>query len=183
MLAPMQVALPLIGEQLWAVGFRHQEIKDSAALVTPLVSSGLVSAAFPHGRGERMASPCFTRIPAKCLEAIHGFSVEDFEGVEDFSVTSTAVTGDAQLRIEYYFEFPTLIWTVEVEEDLFHANADEFLKHFINAQTESGIAMMEVAQRCYIKGTMMFDQDQELFSDLSIDSIAIRRPRSAAPDR
>lgn len=59
MLAPMQIALPLIGERLWAIGFRHQAIEDSAALVTPLISSGLVTAVYPNGRGEHMASPCF----------------------------------------------------------------------------------------------------------------------------
>lgn len=59
MLAPMQLTLPLIGERLWAIGFRHQAIEDSAALLTPLISSGMVTAAYPNGRGERMASPCF----------------------------------------------------------------------------------------------------------------------------
>ena len=59
MLAPMQIALPLIGERLWAIGFRHQAIEDRAALVTPLISSGLVTAAYPNGRGERLPSPCF----------------------------------------------------------------------------------------------------------------------------
>jgi hypothetical protein len=59
MLAPMQVALPLIGERLWAFGFRHQLIDNGAASITPMVSSGLVTSAFPHGRGERMPSPCF----------------------------------------------------------------------------------------------------------------------------
>lgn len=59
MLARMQIALPLIGERLWAIGFRHEAIKNRAALVTPLLSSGLVTAAYPNGRGERMASPCF----------------------------------------------------------------------------------------------------------------------------
>lgn len=58
MLAPMQVALPLVGERLWAFGFRHQLIDNGAVSITPLVSSGLVSAAFPHGRGERMPAPC-----------------------------------------------------------------------------------------------------------------------------
>jgi len=58
MLAPMQVTLPLIGERLWAFGFRHGGIKAGAALLTPLVSSGLVTAAFPRGRGERLASSC-----------------------------------------------------------------------------------------------------------------------------
>lgn len=58
MLTPLQVALPLVGERLWAFGYRHQLIIDGAASVTPLVSSGVVTEAFPHGRGERMPSPC-----------------------------------------------------------------------------------------------------------------------------
>lgn len=58
MLAPMQVALPLIGERLWVFGFQQQAIEDATAHVTPLVSSGLVSAAYPGGRGERMPAPC-----------------------------------------------------------------------------------------------------------------------------
>jgi hypothetical protein len=58
MLAPIQISLPLIGERLWAFGYRHEGLDRDAALITPLVSSGLVSAVFPQGRGERMASPC-----------------------------------------------------------------------------------------------------------------------------
>lgn len=59
-LAPLQVALPLLGERLWAFGYRHGAIEDGAALITPLVTSGLVTDVFPHGRGERM--------PASCIE-------------------------------------------------------------------------------------------------------------------
>jgi len=91
--------------------------------------------------------PEISRIPAKCLEAIHDFSVEDFEGVEDFRVTSTVATGDGQLRIEFELELPTFFWAVEVEDDLFRANADEFQKHFINIESENGVTKMEVCQR------------------------------------
>lgn len=58
MLAPVQLALPLIGERLWAFGFRHGAILDGAALVTPLVTSGLVTGCYPQGRGDRMPSIC-----------------------------------------------------------------------------------------------------------------------------
>ena len=57
-LSPLQVSLPLIGERLWAFGYRHEALQDSAALVTPLVTSGIVTSVFPNGRGERMASAC-----------------------------------------------------------------------------------------------------------------------------
>ncbi len=59
-LAPLQVALPLIGERLWAFGYRHGAIDDGASMITPLVTSGLVTGVFPQGRGERM--------PASCIE-------------------------------------------------------------------------------------------------------------------
>jgi hypothetical protein len=58
MLAPIKLALPLIGERLWAFGYRHGDIVDSAALLTPYVTSGLVTACFPQGRGERMPATC-----------------------------------------------------------------------------------------------------------------------------
>lgn len=58
MLAPMEISLPLLGERLWAVGFRHHDLEDDAARLTPLVASGLVTAAYPQGRGERMPATC-----------------------------------------------------------------------------------------------------------------------------
>ena len=57
-LAPVRLALPLIGERLWAFGYRHGDILDGAALLTPLVTSGVVTGCYPQGRGERMPSTC-----------------------------------------------------------------------------------------------------------------------------
>ena len=57
-LAPIQLVLPLIGERLWAFGYRHGDIVDEAALLSPIVTSGVVTACFPQGRGERMPSVC-----------------------------------------------------------------------------------------------------------------------------
>lgn len=331
MLAPMQIALPLIGERLWAIGFRHQAIEDRAALVTPLVSSGLVTAAYPNGRGERMASPCievnmntvggmsggavvnaegylvgilsssfeggpsyvtlvwealrlrikgavpklqaqqtvsllgakalglvklkgdihrnpwgdltlnlsheekrliadsaeksFRRpglnederehfldtwgnelesmgseativalgslplarmrgllraadIPEHCLEAILGFSVEDFDGVEDLELISTEIIEPNQIRIEYFFQLQTLVWTVEVSEDDYHQHGHDFRDHFTNVSEEDGIASMELVQRCYFKAATIFDQDRGEFSEVSITSSAIKPRRS-----
>lgn len=73
MLAPMRIALPLVGERLWATGFRHQEIEGRAALVTPMISSGLVAVAYPNGRGEFLASPCFE----VNMDTIGGMSAAD----------------------------------------------------------------------------------------------------------
>ncbi|TCT11049.1 S1 family peptidase [Paralcaligenes ureilyticus] len=57
-LAPLQISLPLVGERLWAFGYRHDALQGAAALITPLVTSGVVTAVFPQGRGERMPSAC-----------------------------------------------------------------------------------------------------------------------------
>lgn len=337
MLAPMQIALPLIGERLWAIGFRHEAIEDRAALVTPLISSGLVTAAYPNGRGERMASPCielnmdtvggmsggavvnaagylvgilsssfeggpsyvtliwealrlrvkgavpklhaqetvsllgakalglvklkgdvhrnpwgdltlnlsdeekkfvaesveesarrpglnedererildtwgseletmgseatiaalgslplprmrgFLRaadIPEHCLAAILSFSVEDFEGVEDLELISTEIIEPDQIRIEYFFQLQTLVWTVEVSEDDYHRHGHDLGEHFTNVIEEGGVASMELVQRCYFKAVTVFDRGRGEFSDVSIISSAIRPPaRRSAPNR
>jgi|GEM_PF-1054587 len=337
MLAPMQIALPLIGERLWAVGFRHQGISDQAALVTPFISSGLVTAAYPDGRGERMASPCFevdmstiggmsggavvnedgnlvgivsssfeggpsyitliweavrlsvkgavpklaakekvsvlgarslgltklkgnvhrdpwgevtlkltedemklfaasipaqklesgnkkrlnddereafedkwgpdmeavaseaaidtlggislakvrdflkaSDIPQRCLEAIDGFSVEDFDGVEDFIVTAVEGAGEGIMKINFYFDLSMIVWTLTVQEESYREKEAEFLSFFQNIEAEGAVVKMETVQRCYFKATMLFDEFKELFSDVSISSVAIKRPRSAA---
>lgn len=330
MLAPMQIALPLIGERLWAIGFRHQGINDSAALVTPFISSGVVTAAYPNGRGERMPSPCFevnmdtiggmsggavvnadgylvgvlsssfeggpsyvtliweairlrvkgaipklqanktvsllgakylgqvelkgnvqrnpwgevtlnlsqdemtllvgsmpassvherrpgltdeqrekfvetwgqelesmgseatiaalgrlslpqmrgflraADIPEHCLDAVENFSVEDFEGVEDLELISTEILGDGQIRIEYFFEIKTLIWSVDVSLDACHRHATDFREYFLNVNEEGAIASMDLIQRCYFKAVTLFDREREEFSDISIISSAIR---------
>lgn len=337
MLAPMQIALPLVGERLWATGFRHQGISGEAALVTPFISSGLVTAAYPNGRGERMASPCFevdmstiggmsggavvnadgnlvgivsssfeggpsyitliwdavrlsvkgatpklaarekvsllkakslglaklkgnvrsdpwgdvtfrltgdeaklftasipaskidggenarlnddereafedkwgpdmeaiaseaaidtigavslskmrafleaSDIPKRCLEAIDSFSVEDFDGVEDFIVTAVENLGDGKLRIDFYFDLSMLVWMVTVKESVYREIADDFRQYFMNIEPDGTTIKMETVQRYYFKATMVFDQAEELFSDVSISSVAIKRPRSAA---
>jgi len=79
MLAPMQIALPLIGERLWAVGFRHEKVEDRAALVTPMISSGLVTAAYPNGRGEFLASPCF-EVNMDTVGGMSGGAITNAEG-------------------------------------------------------------------------------------------------------
>ncbi|SFN13783.1 serine protease, partial [Variovorax sp. OV329] len=58
MLAPLHIALPLVNDRLWAFGYRHGRVDGTVAGVIPYVSSGLVTAAFPDGRGERLPSPC-----------------------------------------------------------------------------------------------------------------------------
>lgn len=78
-LAPMKLAFPLIGERLWAFGYRHGDILDDATRLTPLVSSGLVTACFPQGRGERMPSSCI-EVAMDTIGGMSGGPVVNDEG-------------------------------------------------------------------------------------------------------
>ncbi|MBD5804541.1 hypothetical protein AZOA_39840 [Azoarcus sp. Aa7] len=100
MLAPVQVALPLVGERLWAFGYRHGELRDTTTLVTPLVTSGLVTAAFPHGRGERM--------PAACIEV----AMDTTGGMSGGPVVNANgdLVGIVSSSIEGGPSYVTLIW-------------------------------------------------------------------------
>lgn len=100
MLAPLQVALPLVGERLWAFGYRHGELRDTTALVAPMVTSGLVTAAFPHGRGERM--------PAACIEV----AMDTKGGMSGGPVVNANgdLVGIVSSSIEGGPSYVTLIW-------------------------------------------------------------------------
>lgn len=337
-LAPMQIALPLVGERLWAMGFRHQGIEHGDALITPMVSSGLVVAAYPNGRGERMISPCFevdmetiggmsggavvnsdgllvglvsssweggpsymtliwdavrlrvkgpipklrrnervsllganawgfaklkghverdpfgdvrfklsdeetklletssspeerVGVPASaltddqleefleiwgsdledaavegalrvlnrqslpkvrefleepdiafdCLAAIDSFSVEDFDGLEDITVTSTEQVDAENFRLHYYFDIPMLIWTIEMDASFATLNSARLDDWAINRQTAGDVATMEILQRRYFRGSAVFHRDAEVFTDSTITLSAMkprRRPRA-----
>ncbi|WP_102325710.1 hypothetical protein [Komagataeibacter saccharivorans] len=55
-------------------------------------------------------------IPQKYLDSIEGFSVEDFDGMEDLTVSATKVIDEDGFRLDYYFDVGALIWTVEIDE-------------------------------------------------------------------
>lgn len=78
-LAPVRLALPLIGERLWAFGYRHGDILDGAALLTPLVTSGIVIGCYPQGRGERMPSTCI-EVEMDAMGGMSGGPVVDDDG-------------------------------------------------------------------------------------------------------
>ncbi len=102
MLTPMRVALPLIRQRLWAFGFRHQAISENIPLVTPFVSSGRVSGAFPYGRGERMPSPCI-EVDMDTLGGMSGGPVVNDKG-ELIGIVSSSWEGGPS--------YVTLIWDV-----------------------------------------------------------------------
>lgn len=99
-LAPMKIGLPLIGDRLWAIGFRHQDIRGSAALVSPMISSGLVTQAFPTGRGDRMSAACF-EVDMETIGGMSGGAVVDVDGNLVGIVSSSLEGGPSYM---------TLIW-------------------------------------------------------------------------
>lgn len=100
MLTPIQIALPLIGERLWAFGYRHERTESDIESVTPYVSSGLVTACFPSGRGERMPAPCF-EVDMETFGGMSGGPVVNSEGYI-VGVVSTSFDGGPS--------YITLIW-------------------------------------------------------------------------
>ncbi|WP_172746198.1 serine protease [Neorhizobium sp. T7_12] len=99
-LAAMQVALPLLGERLWAIGFRHHSIENGAAHVAPMVSSGLVTAVFPSGRGSFLASAC-VEVNMDTLGGMSGGAVVNSEA---------RVVGIVSTSFEGGLSYITLIW-------------------------------------------------------------------------
>ena len=331
-LATLRVGLPLVGERLWAFGFRHQHIEEGVASVSPMVSSGLVTAAFPQGRGERMPAPCLevemdtmggmsggpvvdsdghvigvvsssfdggpsyvtliwdalryriggtipllmkyidvslfsakamglarikgdaerkpwgdivlnltddemelmmsssapsaigtphrflmgdqldafiddwgheleraasqaaieyledasnspiekflgaAGVSIDCLRAIQSFSAEDFEGVEDPEIYSSEQLHGGNIKLGYYFQLLSVIWTIEVSEQNYIANELDFDKHFINIETAGGKVSMETMQRCHFKIDVIFNRESEEFTDVNLAWMGIQIP-------
>ena len=101
-LAPLQVALPLVGERLWAFGYRHHDFEEGTSRLTPLVSSGLVTAVFPNGRGERMPAPCI-EVDMDTFGGMSGGPVANDDGYV-IGVVSSSFDGGPS--------YVTLIWDV-----------------------------------------------------------------------
>jgi hypothetical protein len=101
-LAPLQVALPLVGERLWAFGYRHHDFEAGTSRLTPLVSSGLVTAVFPDGRGERMPAPCI-EVAMDTYGGMSGGPVANDDGYV-IGVVSSSLDGGPS--------YVTLIWDV-----------------------------------------------------------------------
>lgn len=100
MLAPLQVGLPLIGERLWAMGYRHGDLVNGTASVTPLVSSGRVTAVYPQGRGQHMPAACI-EVDMDTKGGMSGGPVVNANG-DVVAIVSTSYDGGPS--------YVTLIW-------------------------------------------------------------------------
>ena len=122
-------------------------------------------------------------VPAECLAAVIGFSVEDFDGLEDITVTSTEVIDEARFLVRYYIDLPRLIWTVEMEAVFADANAALVDAFFFNRQVTDGRATMDLVQRRYFRGSAIFDREAEVFTNATTTLSAIKPRRDASKAR
>lgn len=130
MMAQLKIELPLPGQRLWAIGFRLGHINTDGNGLTPLVSSGLVTACFPHGRDRNLASPC-VEVAMNTLGGMSGGPVfnEDGQvvGIVSSSLNDGAHDGPSYvtlawdaLRFGVRCPWPHGVWPGE-EANLFHA--------------------------------------------------------------
>ena len=99
-LASIELCLPLPGQRLWAVGFRQGTIDQDATALTPLVTSGIVTACFANGRGDRMPSAC-VEVSMESWGGMSGGPVYDADGRLVGVVSSSFDVGPT---------YVTLIW-------------------------------------------------------------------------
>jgi S1-C subfamily serine protease len=122
-LAPIKLALPLIGERLWAFGYRHGDIVNGTGSLGSYVSSGLVTACFPDGRGERMPSSCI-EVAMDTIGGMSGGPVVNDDGWLVGIVSSSLEGGPSYVTLLWdalrlsASGAPRCVWPVD-EADLF----------------------------------------------------------------
>ena len=101
---PVEVALPKIGERLWAVGYREVS-NDGTPQISFFVTSGLVTEQYPEGRGAHISGACI-EIAMKALGGMSGGPVFNEAG-RVIGVISTCLEGHSDNKGPTY---ATLVW-------------------------------------------------------------------------
>lgn len=155
-LAPMEMCLPLAGQRLWAVGFRHGEIDGNATAVSPLVSSGLVTSSYPHGRGERMRSPC-VEVAMEALGGMSGGPVFNEDG-RLVGIVSSSFDGGPS--------YVTLVW------DSLRVSIDGLPQDIWESET-SGLAEGMQLGLVQVKGKFKADEERNITLVLSDEEMQV----------
>jgi hypothetical protein len=108
-MAHLEVAIPNIGERLWAVGYRETS-RDDVPGMTMICSSGLVTAVHLEGRGLHLPGPCLA-VAMNTLGGMSGGPVFNAEG-HVIGIVSTSYESDDLHGPTYV----SLIWPALVGE-------------------------------------------------------------------
>ena len=162
-LAHIELCLPLVGQRLWAVGFRHGEIDGDETAVSPLFSSGLVTASYPHGRGERMRSPC-VEVAMEALGGMSGGPVFNKEG-RLIGIMSSSFDGGPS--------YVTLVW------DSFRVSIDGLPLDIWGRETSG---LLEGAQLGLVRVKGSFKADEERNITLPLSDKEMQVLESTKPD-
>lgn len=113
-------------------------------------------------------------IPGNCLAPIIGFTVQDFEGIEDFEIISNKKgEDDESIVLLCAFDLLSVIWTVEIPTAAYNSNIAEFQQHFLNIDANPDVTTMQLVQRCYFESALVFNQQQKEFTGASIKLTAV----------
>lgn len=104
LMAHIEARLPLVGDRLWAVGYREVDDISDVAGLNMFISSGLVTECYPHGRGHLLGSPC-VEVAMNTLGGMSGGPVFNEEG-HLVGIVSRSFEADDQRGPTYV----TLVW-------------------------------------------------------------------------
>lgn len=114
-------------------------------------------------------------VPLRCLRSVASFSVLDFGGIQDIEIIRMEYADDQISTVEFSYELAGFLWTIRIPKSKFRN--DEFTGTFIFLETQGDIVVAEVMQKGYFKASIDFDQTKGQFSNFSILSVALNRPR------
>lgn len=112
-------------------------------------------------------------VPSELLTEVSGFSVEDFEGVEDLELMRAEDRPNGTMQVEFFIRMLTLVWTLEMPAAFHLAHVDAMAAEFLNIEVEDDVARMEFIHRAYFRIEAVLVPDSGGFADMVVTSSAL----------